>query len=311
MEGRKEIVKILNLKKKFGKIIAIKDLTFNIYPGISGLIGPNGSGKTTTINILAGLVYPDYGEAYIYGLNPLKDKEELIGKVAFLLEDANLPNSITVEDYMIYISNKILKNTKRDWREVLDELGLYDLRKRKIRTLSAGMKQKLLIAQCILPNPEMIILDEPTANLDPISRMNLLSNIQNMWREHSISFLISTHLLPILEQVINYVIFIKDGMKITEGKYNELIEKFYEGYNLIEVEASKAHDIIEILKKFSNVEIVNHSEKIVIFKVYDNTKGFTKEFLKEIIENNIDLRKYTISKPSLDELFKKYIQSPK
>ncbi len=305
----RELIHCTALTKKFGKIIAISDLEMRVYPGITGLIGPNGSGKTTTINILAGLVYPDHGEATILGLDPLHEKNKLVGQATFLLENISLPNHLTVEEYLERVMLRFSSISKEDYKRILEEIGIYDIRRRKIRTLSAGMKQKLLIAQCLLPNPEIIILDEPITNLDPISRINILSIIKEMWKKNGTSILLSTHILPILEDVVDNIIFLKDGEKIAEGQYTKLVEEYLKDYIIIELETTEVDTVIHILDNNSNVELLKIDGRKITFKINEDHREFTKRFFKEIVENEVFLEKYVVKKPSLDELYQLLIDS--
>ncbi len=217
------IINTYNLVKYFGSIKALDNLDLHIPKGISGFIGPNGAGKTTTINILAGLVSPTDGYAEILGMNSQSESIEIRKSVRFMLESLVLPKEISVIKFMEHAAD-FCGVSFTEVNNILNEVNLSRFKNRRIKSLSAGMLQRLRLAQALLGNPELIVLDEPTANLDPISRIEVLELIIRFNREKGISFLISSHIIPELEKIIDWVSIINEGKIIAEGNIYDLLK---------------------------------------------------------------------------------------
>ena len=193
-------------------------------PGsVSGLIGPNGAGKTTTIHILAGLVRPTRGSARVLGFDAVRESTEVRRRARFVLEDQELPRHMEVRRFLEHAA-RLCGGEPRDARDALKAVGLWEYFQRVIGSLSAGMLQRLRIAQALLGDPELVVLDEPTVNLDPLGRAEVLELIARLRRERGISFLISSHVLPELERVVDWVTIICRGRAVAEGRLSDLMQ---------------------------------------------------------------------------------------
>ena len=213
-----------NLTKYFGRIVALNNLNLHVPKGISGFIGPNAAGKTTTINILAGLVKPTYGRAEVLGLDTESDSLQIRKKVRFMLENQTLPLEMTVEKYMNYVAS-FYGSTRSEVNYALKTMNLERFKHRLIKSLSAGMMQRLRFAQALIGDPVLIILDEPVANLDPMGRVELYRKILELYKDQKINFLISSHILPELEKIVNWVSMINNGHIIAEGRITDIVPK--------------------------------------------------------------------------------------
>ncbi|MHA1722157.1 MAG: ABC transporter ATP-binding protein [Candidatus Baldrarchaeia archaeon] len=183
------VVETRGLVKFFGDIVALDGLDLRIPKGVSGFVGPNGAGKTTTIHILLGLLKADLGEAYIFDMDCWKNSYDIRRRVGVLLEDPGYPKGCTAERYLEFIAKMYeIDQPKFRVKELLKEVDLYWARDRKIGDFSAGMLQRLGLAKALIGDPELVILDEPTANLDPIGRMKLLEKIKELWRDKKVNF---------------------------------------------------------------------------------------------------------------------------
>ena len=197
------IVYTKDLFKLFGNVVALDGLNLEVPKGICGFIGPNGSGKTTTINILLGLVRPDSGEAYVFGLDCWRNSYEIKRRVGVLHENLGYPMSFSAQRFLEYVARIYNVDKPRERAlEMLKLVGLYDARDRAIKGFSAGMLQRLGLAQALIGEPELVFLDEPTVNLDPSARLMFLEKVKEFHRDHGVNFLTSTHILPESEKVL-------------------------------------------------------------------------------------------------------------
>ncbi|MHC4750499.1 MAG: ABC transporter ATP-binding protein [Planctomycetota bacterium] len=217
------MISVHDLQKAFGDTKALDGMSLKMHKGILGLIGPNGAGKTTLIRILLGLIRPDNGDAAVLGFDVRKDSLRIRQKIGILHETPSYPGSLKVTYYLHRVSN--LYEKQRSCDELLDLVGLADAKDKKIRNLSAGMKQKLGIAQALIGEPELVFLDEPTSNLDPIARSDILQMILHIHKDTGVSFLISSHILIELEKVCTDIAFMNDGKVIESGSIIDVLKK--------------------------------------------------------------------------------------
>ncbi len=223
-----ELVKTISLFKRFGKVLALRGLSLTIPRGVvAGLIGPNGAGKTTTINILAGLVKPSSGKAYVFGLDSWRDSFEIRRRMGVMAERPRYPEHVTVREYLRLAARlKGVSSPRERAEELLKEVGLARFASRRIGSLSAGMMQRLGLAYALVGDPEFVVLDEPTANLDPLGRRWLLEYVVRLHEEQGTCFLVSTHILPELERVCRWVSIVSEGRVIEQGYVGDLARKY-------------------------------------------------------------------------------------
>jgi ABC-type multidrug transport system ATPase subunit len=221
---------VKNLNKNIGRRKIIQDLSFEVNKGdICGFLGPNGAGKTTTIRMITGLIKPTSGEITISGKNIVNNRGEALENLGAIVESPiffpymsgrkNLQNLARL--------NKGMERKKQleKVEEVLEIVGLKDRAKDKVKTYSLGMKQRLGIAQALLNDPEIVILDEPANGLDPMGMKELRELIIMLNETKGITFFISSHLLDELQQVCNKLVLIKEGILIWTGTTKELIKE--------------------------------------------------------------------------------------
>ncbi len=246
------MIKVKNVSKFFGKIKALNSLTVEIPRGICGLIGPNGAGKTTLIHILIGLIRPSSGTVNILSLEPWSQRHELMRKIGVLLERETFPQNLECLRYLRHIAR--LRNI-RDI-EVIDALRrveLLDVSWRKIAGFSAGMKKRLGIAKALLGNPELVILDEPTANLDPAGRIKLMTMVSRINRETGTSFLILSHVLPELQRLCSWVCLMYMGSVIEQGFTEDLLNKYSPA---VYVEVTKPKELSELINSSDEIRAI-------------------------------------------------------
>jgi ABC-2 type transport system ATP-binding protein len=221
-ENRAVMIEAENLTKMYGNFAAIQDISFTCQQGeVVGFLGPNGAGKTTTMRILTGYMPPTAGNAYVAGFDTLSESLEARSKLGYLPETVPLYPEMTVEGYLAFVGR--LRQVDNLWERVdatLESVDLLDRAESFIGRLSKGMRQRVGLAQALLHEPEVLILDEPTIGLDPAQIREVRQLIVEVGKKHTI--LLSTHILSEVEQICNRVIMVIDGriwadMPITEA----------------------------------------------------------------------------------------------
>jgi len=221
------MIETRGLTKKYGKLVAVNSLDVKVQKGaVHGFVGPNGAGKSTTIKLLVGAIKRTSGEGFIKGY-PIGsvDARRAIG---YSPERPSFYKDWTAFDYLVHmaaLSGLKTDEAERRSQELLDWLELSDFAKAKVGGFSAGMKQRLSIAQAMSHKPELLVLDEPTANLDPDGRMSLLEKLKGLPREQGVTIFISSHILSELEYLIDSVTLINKGRMVAEDSLKAMKEE--------------------------------------------------------------------------------------
>ena len=222
-------IEIKNLKKEFNNIPAVKNINFKINKGsIVGLLGPNGCGKTTTIGMMLGLIKPTFGNVFINGLNidSEKNRTNLLEKINFISPYVELPKKLTVEENLkVYGRMYGVNNLKEKISELMEKLNLTDFKKRKTGELSSGQKNRVSLAKALINDPEILLLDEPTASLDPDVGDNIRAYIENFASKKNTTILLASHNMNEVERLCNEVMMMKNGIIIDKGTCKSLISK--------------------------------------------------------------------------------------
>ena len=221
------IIEVKKLNKIYDKTIAVKDLSFVINKGkIIGLLGPNGCGKTTTIAMILGLVKPTSGEVIIKGKNIEKERINLLEKMNFISPYVELPKKLTVEENLkVYAGLYGVKNVNEKISELVNELRLNKFLKKKTGELSSGQKNRISLAKALINDPEILMLDEPTASLDPETGDFVRSFIEHYSSKTNVTILLASHNMNEIERLCDSVMMMKDGTIVDAGKSQELISR--------------------------------------------------------------------------------------
>ena len=221
------IIEVKKLNKIYDKTIAVKDLSFVINKGkIIGLLGPNGCGKTTTIAMILGLVKPTSGEVIIKGKNIEKERINLLEKMNFISPYVELPKKLTVEENLkVYAGLYGVKNVNEKISELVDKLRLNKFLKKKTGELSSGQKNRISLAKALINDPEILMLDEPTASLDPDTGDFVRSFIEHYSSKTNVTILLASHNMNEVERLCDSVMMMKDGIIVDTGKSQELISR--------------------------------------------------------------------------------------
>jgi ABC-type multidrug transport system ATPase subunit len=206
----KNMLSVNHVTKKYGDFTALEDINLSLDQGIYALLAPNGAGKTTLIKLIATLLFPTKGEIRFGGTEINRLDEEYRDRLGYLPQEFGYYKNYSPAEYLTYIAAlKGLKHPKERIDELLETLALSDVRKKKMRKFSGGMIQRVGVAQALLNDPEILILDEPTAGLDPKERVRLRNIISGLSRNRIILF--STHIVSDIETIANTVILLKDS----------------------------------------------------------------------------------------------------
>ena len=239
-----------DLTKTYGEVTALKGLTVSMPHGAIGLLGPNGSGKTTMIRTLLGLIRIDRGEGEVLGKNIKRDRLAVRRDVGFVPEDECLFPGVGGVEFVAYageLAGMPPHDAMQRSHEVLDYVGLGEARYRKVDSYSTGMKQRLKIASAIVHDPKMLILDEPTNGMDPEGREEVLELTRDLSRNKGMSLLFSSHLLPDVESVCEHIMVLAKGRLLAQGRIDEM-KKRPLGHYEVRVKGEQG-DFAEVLRR--------------------------------------------------------------
>ena len=220
-------IKVINLKKSYGSKEAVKNINFEIKENeIVGLLGPNGSGKTTTIGMILGLLKPSSGEVLINGLKIEKYRYDILQKINFISPYIELPKKLTVkQNLIVYGKLYSVKNLKEKIDYLVNKLRLENLLNRITGELSSGQKNRISLAKAIINDPSVLLLDEPTASLDPEIGDFVRTFLENYKKENKVSILLASHNMDEVTRLCSSIMMMKNGSIIDEGKPKDLIKK--------------------------------------------------------------------------------------
>jgi len=222
-------IEIKNLNKRYNNIEAVKNINFTINKGsIVGLLGPNGCGKTTTIGMMLGLIKPSSGTVFINGQNieSEKNRTKILEKMNFISPYVELPKKLTVEENLkVYGKMYGAKNLKDKISDLMEQLNLSEFKTRKTGELSSGQKNRVSLAKALINDPEILLLDEPTASLDPDVGDYIRTYIEDFASKKGATILLASHNMNEVERLCNEVLMMKNGKIIDKGTCSSLINK--------------------------------------------------------------------------------------
>lgn len=297
------LLKIEHLRKSYGQNEAVKGISFTIEQGICvTLLGPNGAGKTTTLSMLAGLLQPTSGNIQFMDLH----HDDIRKHIGYLPQYPAFYNWMSGKEFIEYVGKLAYMSSaqvRKRTEEVLQLVGLYDARNRKIGGYSGGMKQRLGIAQALIHQPKLLILDEPVSALDPIGRREVLEMIKQI--KHNTTILFSTHVLHDAEEVSEDVMIMNKGEIILVGELKDLMRNAVQPIIRIEGEVNM-ENWISVFKDLPYVEKVENKGDQLELLLSDLQLG-KKVVLTKITEDNIPIRKFELATTSLEDLFLKVV----
>ena len=298
------MIKINNLSKRYGPKIAVKGISFEVRKGeIVGFLGPNGAGKSTTMNVLTGYLSASGGSASIAGFDVLDDAIEARRHIGYLPEQPPLYFDMTVDEYLGFVYE--LKSAKQPRKKHLDHIcglvGITDVRHRLIKNLSKGYKQRVGIAQALVGDPDVLILDEPTVGLDPNQIIEIRNLIRSLAETHTV--ILSTHILPEVVAVCRRIIVINGGEIVADDTVENLVSSVGGEQKYVAVIEGDRNEIIPVLAAIDGVEDVSpKGGKTYILKAAENADIRNAVFLAAA-EHSLSLVSFTQEEASLEEVF--------
>ncbi|HEX7056853.1 MAG TPA: ABC transporter ATP-binding protein [Bacilli bacterium] len=311
MDDRTEtVLSVQGLWKKIGRKMIIRDISFEIGAGeIFGFLGPNGSGKTTTIRMLVGLVRPTKGSVLICGKDVQREHDEALAQVGSIVENPEMYSFMSGMENLLHFARMQPNVTSERIDEVVELVGLTERIHDKVKTYSLGMKQRLGLAQALLGRPKLLILDEPTNGLDPQGIKELRDFIHRL-ADTGIGILISSHLLSEVQLICERVAIIKNGEVIAIGRVDELLR--HTGTRIVwhVDDAAKASGILRQYCAKNNLELLpfladtdapvaEHAEKVAA----EMDAALLPEINARFVQAGIRVFAAQAKQPSLEELF--------
>mgnify|MGYP000424540739 CR=1 FL=1 len=275
------LLEVKNLNKYFSDFHAVRDLNFKVEKGdIYGFLGPNGAGKSTSLRMILGLIYPSSGEIFFKGEKITKYDRKYLSQIGALIERPDFYENLSAYNNLkIFARLAQLKDKETRIETVLKEVDLWDRRKSRVKSFSQGMKQRLGIAQALLHEPELIILDEPSNGLDPKGQADMRELIYRISSELQITVIISSHILSEIELIANKMLIINKGEKITEGGVQDLMSSLE---MVLEMRSNDEQFFLEKLKE-RNIPAEVKADRVRV----QIAEADIPAFLKNMVEDGV------------------------
>lgn len=296
------IVKVKNLSHRYTSQWAIRNINFEIKErGVVGLLGSNGAGKSTTMNIICGVLNQTEGEVYINGISLRENPVEAKKHIGFLPQKPPLYGDLTVDEYLVYCANLRLMD-KDAVREAVDRAkercGITHFSNRLIRNLSGGYQQRVGIAQAIVHNPKFVVLDEPTNGLDPNQILEIRELIKEIAKDHSI--LLSTHILSEVQATCEYIRMIEHGNVVFTGTMDEFNNYIKPDSFIVYMDQKVSTEELTAIEGINNVETLENNKYRFHF---EGGRETMQRLLQIGVEKGWGISEITLEKSSLDEVF--------
>lgn len=300
------MIKVEHLTKKYGEFVALRDVSFELKEGeVVGLLGPNGAGKTTLLRIMVSFLKPSMGEVEIEGMsvNNSLMEQKIKSKIGYLPEQAPLYEDMLVMEYLEFIGKmQGIDETKIAGKveDVIKKCALGEKRNAEISTLSKGYRQRVGIAQALIHNPKIIILDEPTTGLDPKQRIEIRDLIKEIGKDRTV--ILSSHILSEVQSTCSRVIIISRGKIVADGNPEEL-EKEGKGNTLIKIEVR--HESISLTEKLQSLAgVVGVKSEGKRFNIETGREtDIRAEVAEAVVESGAGLLSLERQETSLEDIF--------
>jgi ABC-2 type transport system ATP-binding protein len=290
---RMDAVEIANVTKTFGSVTAVDDLSLAVPEGsVYGFIGPNGSGKTTTMRMIVSIFYPDRGEIRLFGDGGRRPRPELIG---YLPEERGLYQKMTVTALLeFYGELRSGRNAGAEVRRWLERFGLLEWGPRRIEALSKGMSQKVQFIAAVIPEPRLLILDEPFSGLDPVSADTLREAILDL-RRRGVTVILSTHDMSVAETMCDSIFMIFRGKKVLDGTLRSIQDRY--GDDTIRLEAENGFAAAQGLPGVEQIRDLGRVQEVRLARGSD-----PQDVLRALMERT-RVNGFSVVRPSLHDIF--------
>ena len=299
-------IKVRGLTKQFGEQKAVNNVSFEIHQGeIVGFLGPNGAGKTTTMKMLTGILEPSEGDAEILGLDFRTQKAEIKKRVGYLAEANPLYTDMYIEEFLYFIANvHKIENRKAAVDSAIERTGLIPERNKKINQLSKGFRQRIGLAQAIIHDPEVLILDEPVSGLDPNQLRDIRGLIKNLSANKTIIF--SSHILQEVQALCNRVLIINNGILVADDNIEDITRTATEQYKM-RIQTKEAINLKDL--KASLVGVNASDQKALSYHLsWNGDIEKREEIFKYLVAQNHMIYEMKMEQNSVEDVFQKLTQ---
>lgn len=298
----KSIVSVKNLSHRYSVQWAVKDVSFEINEkGVTGLLGSNGAGKSTTMNIICGVLNQTQGDVFINGVNLREDPVEAKKNIGFLPQQPPLYTDLTVGEYLRHAAFlRLVEPDKVDEAVdlALEKCSITHFRDRLIKNLSGGYQQRVGIAQAIVHNPQFVVLDEPTNGLDPNQIVDIRNLIRDIAKHHAV--LLSTHILSEVQAICDNIYMIESGKLVFSGTMEEFDNYVAPESFIVEFANAPAKEILENLTENNGIEALEDGSYRIFLK---DDISITEKYIQESVKQNWNLKSIYVERASLSEIF--------
>ena len=304
------MIEVKNLTKNYGDVVAVNDISFTVEAGkIYGFLGPNGAGKSTTMNIITGCLSASSGTVTVDGHDIFDDPIGAKKCIGYLPEIPPLYTDMTPLEFLTFVGRaKGLKKQELSSAvvSVMEKTDIFDVRSRLIKNLSKGYKQRVGIAQAILGNPKVIILDEPTVGLDPIQIVEIRSLIRELSKEHTV--ILSSHILPEVSEICDEILIISNGKLVASDTAENLIKKFNPETVtelVISGDVEACANALAAIDEISKIEIDDAAEDgtVKLFLHIPSNEDIRQKVAEKIVESGARMLSMNTVKASLEDIF--------
>lgn len=295
-------IEIKNVTKLYGEQKAVNNVSFKVDSGeIVGFLGPNGAGKSTLMKIITGFIPPTQGDAFVKGLNVLENTKEIRKFIGYLPEQNPLYTDMYIAEFLSFIAGIYkIKNKKQRIDEVISLTGLEPEIHKKIGKLSKGFRQRVGLAQAIIHDPEVLILDEATSGLDPNQILEIRSLIKYLGKQKTV--LLSTHIMQEVEAICDRIIIINQGMIVADDSRDKIKKQIVSGNLSLTVEFQNPADI-ETIKNIRGVLSISDIGKNTYTIEFSENIDIRKEIFKNAVDSDNTVLSLQLREKSLEQIF--------
>jgi ABC-2 type transport system ATP-binding protein len=296
------LIALESLTKRYGRVVALDDVTVALEPGIIGLVGANGAGKTTLIRILLGLLPPTSGRAVVLGHDAQREGTRVRERVGYMPEHDCLPPDVSATDLVTHLgelSGLPRAASRERTAEVLRHVGLYEERYRPIGGYSTGMKQRVKLAQALVQDPQLLLLDEPTNGLDPAGRDEMLALVRRTGTEFGIAVVVASHLLGEIERVCDFLVAIEGGRLRSAAP----LASFTGGTGALRIEVEEGADALAARLADRGLTARRDGRIVLVALPEDGTAAYDT-IRDEVVDLGLSLVRLEPERRSLEALFR-------